>query len=101
VGVHYASEWNTTALPPRRLGQQVLVLAEENTPERCGTIEQIGIIEFGCTICLNGHDINASVQQGYGYCSPNMDIHVQGQAHWLAQLAEVFEPLLKWRFAGL
>ncbi len=34
VGVHYACEWNTTALPPRSLGQQVLVLAEENTPER-------------------------------------------------------------------
>jgi hypothetical protein len=95
------SERNSAALPPRCLGQEVLVLAEKHTAERCGTVEQIGIIDFGGTICLGGQNINASVQQRDGYCPADMDIHVQRQAHWSAQLAELLETLLKRRFAGL
>jgi hypothetical protein len=99
--VDHAGERNPAALPSRRLGQQVLVLAEKHTAERCGTVQQIWIIDFGTTICLSRQDINPSVQQYDRYCPPDMDIHVQRQAHSSAQLTELFEALLKWRFAGL
>jgi len=66
--IHNPGKRNPTVLPPCRLREQVLVLAEEHTTERSGAVKKIGIIEFGCTIRLSGQDINTPVQQSDRNC---------------------------------
>jgi hypothetical protein len=74
-------ERNPAALAPCRLGQQVLVLTEKHTTERRRAVEQFGILNFGGIVCLSREDIHTPFQQRDGYCSPDMDIHVQRETH--------------------
>ena len=62
------------ALSGRGLGEEVLVLAEEHSAERCGAIEQRRVVQSGCAILLRRQYIYVAPLQALGDFIANVDV---------------------------
>ena len=81
VSVDNTAKRLSASLPPRRFGEQILVLAEEDSAKSRGSVKEVGVFQARRPIKLRGQHVHPSQEQPTRDGHRHMDVHVNANAH--------------------
>ena len=87
MGIDQAGEFPPGTLASSGLGQQIIILAEENTAKGVRAIKQFRVAEAGGAVVLGRQQIDFPQPERVGDAPPHMYVHVERQAQRRARRA--------------